>query len=877
MASVLTGATNTFTIGGLTLAVPTNTLGTTTPVSIAGTLALQVAGGGAGTRNFTVADTLAATDLLLTARITDGDGIAANLQGITTAGSGRLELNPTVASDFSGTFTVGGGRTLIDNAGALGDSAGQQQTFTVRLASSAGTNSFTITYDGQTTAALPYSGATPPTDAAIAAALNGLSSVPAGTPITVTQTTTGTTPTQDTTYTVTFGGVMRGFNNPIMTLPAGGLVGAVTQQTAPAQSVSASGGTTVASGFTLEVAGGITLVGEALTLSGTGFGGRGALVGLGTSTIQGIVSMAAASTVGVDGSASVLTIDGSIRGAFLLTKLLPGTLTTAGKNHNTFTGLTITEGTVRLAKNVGIDAVAGGTITIGNEFGGQDADQLILDNNEQINAAVTTITVQVSGVLDLNGKTETIAQNGTATAITLNYTVGGRAHVKPGTLIIGGNVASDGDIAGGAGTGSPAMVANSLGGLFEANLDMGGTRRDFIIAPIAAPQVLAELEISGVISSGTLNKTTSAGDLLLSNVANTFAGVVNGVDTGNAIQTLTNGGAASGTFTLGYRGATTGNMAFNIDPNFSTSSNPINLQDLLAVLPTIGAGMWRLRVPGRSLQHFVPQRPRWPRYQQFDRRQHRTHLCDHPSPDRRRHDPARHGWWRRFGRLWLGRDRGDHRPHCRHGLATRRRHECNHDQQSDRPQQWQSCGGQYSRRLWNDAAQFCRHDLRSGSIRCERAGEYPRGSQFHWRVQSGRPAAYAQQPFQQPDHRCRRDYGQHSHRRLHQIRHRHPDALRHEHLRRLDHGQRRHSACHQSRRPGLDSAGHHRRRSMLHLNFGRNHRRRTLGHQRRGQQSRFGFNTIPTGAIRSTAALNTLVGTHRPYHRRAPTTWHRCR
>src|SRR5262249_26060819 len=119
----LTVNNNTFTLNTQSVAfggVTFTSFGNVSPVTVSGTLALQTAGSTtAANRTITTNDTIADVDLLVTAKITDGDGNA-TLQSITATGSGRLELAPAAASDFSGTFTVGGGRTRVSNSGALG-------------------------------------------------------------------------------------------------------------------------------------------------------------------------------------------------------------------------------------------------------------------------------------------------------------------------------------------------------------------------------------------------------------------------------------------------------------------------------------------------------------------------------------------------------------------------------------------------------------------------------------------------------------------------------------------------------------------------------------------------------------------------------------
>jgi fibronectin-binding autotransporter adhesin len=87
------------------------------PATLAGTLALQIAGGGVATRILTVNDTVSVVDANITATITDGDGNA-NLQSITKAGAGRLAL--LGANSFSGQTVVNGGELVVGHDLALG-------------------------------------------------------------------------------------------------------------------------------------------------------------------------------------------------------------------------------------------------------------------------------------------------------------------------------------------------------------------------------------------------------------------------------------------------------------------------------------------------------------------------------------------------------------------------------------------------------------------------------------------------------------------------------------------------------------------------------------------------------------------------------------
>lgn len=131
---------------------------------------------------------------------------------------------------------------------------------------------------------------------------------------------------------------------------------------------SATGGTVVATGATLQIQNSITVTGESLTLNGTGVSGTGAMRNvLGNNVWTGPVTLASASTIASDSGTLAIsgavtnggntltvtgagntTLNGVVSGSGGLTKTGSGTLTLGGAN--TFTGnITISGGTLLLA------------------------------------------------------------------------------------------------------------------------------------------------------------------------------------------------------------------------------------------------------------------------------------------------------------------------------------------------------------------------------------------------------------------------------------------------------------------------------------------------------------------------------------------------
>jgi autotransporter-associated beta strand protein len=214
-------------------------------------------------------------------------------------------------------------------------------------------------------------------------------------------------------------------------------------------------GTTVSSGATLQLQGGITVGTEALTISGTGAtGGTGALENVsGTNNYGGLLTLGAASTISSDAGTLNLTNTGTITGAGFgltltgagigtissiigtgtgtLTKNGAGTWTLSGTSANTYTGLTtINAGELDLNKTAGVNAIAS-NITIGD---GSGTDTLkLLAANQISDTSVVTLTNAGSAVFNLNGSNETIGALTDSTA----GASGASVQLGAGTLTFG--------------------------------------------------------------------------------------------------------------------------------------------------------------------------------------------------------------------------------------------------------------------------------------------------------------------------------------------------------------------------------------------------------------------------------------------------------
>ena len=178
-----------------------------------------------------------------------------------------------------------------------------------------------------------------------------------------------------------------------------------------------AGSTTVASGAVLDL-NGQTVGAEALNVSGTGIATNGALINsnaTAASLAGDVTSAGGGYSVGGTGA---ITLTGNVQSN--LTKVGGNTLTLGGTVDNGGLGVTVTSGTVILAKNPstgGVHAVGGGGLFIN---GG--TVQLAGTGGDQLFDGGPGVTVNAGGTFDVNGQTETIV--GLNGAGTINNTAG---------------------------------------------------------------------------------------------------------------------------------------------------------------------------------------------------------------------------------------------------------------------------------------------------------------------------------------------------------------------------------------------------------------------------------------------------------------------
>jgi fibronectin-binding autotransporter adhesin len=291
---------------------------------------------------------------------------------------------------------------------------------------------------------------------------------------------------------------------------------------------SSTGDTQIQTGAALHVAGNIS-IGESFALreGGIGFGDGtddSTLGGLrsvgGTNTITGNIDLAGGNNlIGVDGG-SKLIVSGVVANATSATSRLiktgDGVLQLAGTQDNVYRSETrVLKGTLELNKTPGKNAI-GGPLVIGDNIGGDNAATVKLLANNQIpqldyfDTTLLATTMGSSGVLDLNGFSDTIGDLNLTTGSTYSSDV----MTGSGVLTLGGTVTML-TFQGSSGATPAATISGNLDlGTFFSGGGAGtgaGVSRRFNINDTQIPNVAADLIISADITGASDVSITHAG------------------------------------------------------------------------------------------------------------------------------------------------------------------------------------------------------------------------------------------------------------------------------------------------------------------------------------------------------------------------------
>ena len=370
--------------------------------------------------------------------------------------------------------------------------------------------------------------------------------------------------------------------------------------------------TTVSSGATLQLQGGIAVGAEALTLSGSGasaLDATGALESVsGANTYAGLITLAAASTVSVDASTFGVTNTGTITGAFGLTlnagSGATGTLasiigTTTGTLTKTGAGTWILTGT---STYTGATTIAAGTLVVGATNALGTSTVVTLGSNADTNGTLnlgngaSSFSQTIAGLATAGAGIQTITNTSTG-AGTAILTIAGTSDYTFAGILTDGSTAKLGLTKTGTNKLTLTGTGNSYDGAttvsagilnIQSNTALGTTAGNTTVATGATLQlqggiaVGAEaLTLGGTGASGTTGALQSVsganayGGLLTLSAATTISVDADTLD-------LTNTGTITGaTFGLTLIGSGTGSIASII----GTTSGTLTKQ---------GSGTWIL-------------------------------------------------------------------------------------------------------------------------------------------------------------------------------------------------------------------------------------------------------------------------------------------
>jgi autotransporter-associated beta strand protein len=505
--------------------------------------------------------------------------------GLSKVGAGELVFSS--ANSYTGTTYINGGALAVQDSGALGSTA----TPDVQRITIGGTpGTFTLTFNGQTTPALSSSA----TVAQVQTALNALSSIGgvSGSVTVSLDTTTATTPTDVLTYniyTIIFGGLLAGLDQPL--LSAIGLGGA----TASASRVADGGiGTQVNAGGALLLDGdpnhtgggaGINISGEVLTLNSGGVASAtGNLENVsGTNTWSGKVVLESNSSIGVD-AGTQMTITGNIQdptptpnAIANVTKVGAGTLVLP--NSNSYTGSTFINAGILNIQNAGALGAASANEVQTVALGGANTGSFTLTFNGQTTGALafnipasggTGPTASLQNALNAlssinTSEVQTVTIGGTATgSFRLTFNKQTTSALAVGTVTAGqvqsalNNLSSIKDVSG-------SVTVTQSGNVFT--ITFGGSLASMPLPLLTASPAggttaqVAEVVVGlggsvSVTQSGTSYAVTFGGALALTHLPLFLGAGANGTTVTITETTAGSGGAVvAGGATLQLQGA----------------------------------------------------------------------------------------------------------------------------------------------------------------------------------------------------------------------------------------------------------------------------------------------------------------------------------
>ena len=309
-------------------------------------------------------------------------------------------------------------------------------------------------------------------------------------------------------------------------------------------------GTTVASGGSLVISNLGYSPAEAVTISGTGVGGSGALRGAGTATFGGAITLGADATIAADSGASFSLFGGINAGG--------STLILTGEGNTRFTGVISNGALLKLgsgtATMTGANTYTGGTLV--------SAGALQISNGGSVASTITNNALLIYNIVSF-GATNTNAITGTGSLIKIGS---GTVILSGANTYTGGTLVSAGALQVGEGG-----TTGSLAGTITNNASLVFDRSDNYT------------QSNAITGSGTLTKLRAGTLTLTADVTQSSTTIANSL--GQGTLQIGNGGTSgslSGTIT-GEAGTM---LIFNRSDDYVLSNSIIGS----ATVTKLGAG-----------------------------------------------------------------------------------------------------------------------------------------------------------------------------------------------------------------------------------------------------------------------------------------------
>ncbi|MCB1078027.1 MAG: autotransporter-associated beta strand repeat-containing protein, partial [Verrucomicrobiae bacterium] len=520
-------------------------------VALGGTFANTLAGAIATTNvrlnsSKAISGPITANALLLA----DGSIVVSGAHELTLA-SGLIASNGTGSSITVDTLTLNGltsniyvnDHSDLTVSSGVGGTAGQIseiQRFTLGGTPTDASTTFTLTFSGQTTAAITWSATAATTASNIQSALEALGNIGAGNVSVVANSTLN--------FDIFFQGTLANLNVANMTTALVNAAGATSQAvneviagnpgvlgkqgtgtlTFDGTNPNTFGGTArinegtliaakdtafgvatgdviVSFGASVGLSGGLNIAAETLTLFGNGESNTAAARPLrnldGTNTWQGNVVLGTNRTAMDIADGSELIINGIISGSAGINKFGTGTLELGGSSGNTLNSTTVVwDGMLELNKTIGV--ALNGSLTVGDHIGASNTDMVKFLGSNQI-STTAAVVLNSTASLDLNGFDQTTG----AVTLFVGPQASSSLSTGAGTLTMNGNLTLS-VIRGGTTTAVPATISG--------NLAIGGASARTLT--VDTSQAAEELTISAVVSDAAAGWTKAgSGRLALTN------------------------------------------------------------------------------------------------------------------------------------------------------------------------------------------------------------------------------------------------------------------------------------------------------------------------------------------------------------------------